>query len=271
MADDADLKEAGFQKAVGNPLAEEMARRVFSGTLKPGDILPPETELASQFEISRASVRSALKTLEILGIIARQAGRGTTVQEFREWNFLDSRVSHWIARYAAPNLGVLRDVFEFRRTTEPLIASLAASRATARDLLAMEEAFEIMEANWERRADHGERDPFTRADIAFHEAIYRATHNLVWAQIVHILRPAILLVIRTSNETADELRESLERHRKLMEAIRMRDPEAAFTAALRILTQTGFDLGFEATAGEREILTRLRAEGNRTGPREDGS
>ncbi|WP_319530682.1 FadR/GntR family transcriptional regulator [uncultured Cohaesibacter sp.] len=266
MTDQTTPTKSNTSRAVGSLVAEEMARRVFSGEMQPGAVLPPETEIATQFHISRASVRSALKTLETLGIIVRQAGRGTTVQEFREWNFLDSQVSQWIADYAAPNLGVLHDVFEFRRTTEPLIASLAASRANARDLLAMEEAFEVMEQNWGRRASHGERDLFTTADIAFHEAIYRATHNLVWAQIVHILRPAILLVIRTSNETAEELRESLERHRRLMESIRMRDTEAAYTAALRILCQTGYDLGFEDTPGAKEILTQIRAGGTRTDP-----
>ncbi|WP_319412522.1 FadR/GntR family transcriptional regulator [uncultured Cohaesibacter sp.] len=252
MNNAAEISKTGGSKAVGNQLADQLAKLIFDGSLAPGETLPAETELATTHQISRASVRSALQMLETLGIVARRAGRGTTVQEFREWNFLDSQVSQWIADYAAPNLGVLHDVFEFRCTTEPLIAHLAAKRATARDLLAMEDAFNIMEANWERRASLGERECFSNADIAFHEAIYRATHNLVWAQIVHILRPAILLVIKTSNETAEELRESLERHRRLMEAIRMRDSEAAQVAATRILSQTGYDLGFEETPGEKE-------------------
>ncbi|WP_119309207.1 FadR/GntR family transcriptional regulator [Cohaesibacter haloalkalitolerans] len=252
MNNSVEISKTNSSKAVGGQLADELAKLVFDGSLAPGDTLPPETELATSYQISRASVRSALQMMETLGIVARRAGRGTTVQEFREWNFLDGQVSQWIADYAAPNLGVLRDVFEFRCTTEPLIASLATKRATARDLLAMEDAFNIMEANWERRASLGERECFSNADIAFHEAIYRATHNLVWAQIVHILRPAILLVIKTSNETAEELRESLERHRRLMEAIRMRDSEAAYVAATRILSQTGYDLGFEETPGEKE-------------------
>nr|WP_321454658.1 FadR/GntR family transcriptional regulator [uncultured Cohaesibacter sp.] len=255
MNDTAENSKSAGSKAIGNKLADQLARLVFEGTLVPGDTLPPETELAATHQISRASVRSALQMLETLGVVERCAGRGTTVQEFREWNFLDSQVSQWVADYAAPNLGVLRDVFEFRCTTEPLIASLAAKRATAKDLFAMEEAFNVMEANWERRAQLGERANFSKADIAFHEAIYLATHNLVWAQILHVLRPAILLVIKTSNETAEELRESLERHRRLMESIRMRDADAAYKAAERILSQTGYDLGFETTAGERETKT----------------
>ena len=257
-------RAAGGRGEVGNLVTDHLARRIFSGDLKPGDPIPTETDLVTQFGISRASVRSGLQTLATLGIIERQAGRGTIVLEHREWNFLDPMVTNWMASNEAPNPEFLREVFEFRRTTEPLISALAATRATARDLLAIEEAYTVMERNWETGRSDGEESAFTNADIAFHAAIYRATHNLVWAQLAHILRPSILLVIRTSNDTADELRDSVGRHRRLMEAIRMRDPEAAFDAALRVMNRTGYDLGLMAERDDDdEILARLRARLNR--------
>ncbi len=251
-------KPAGGRGERGNLVTEHLAQRVFSGELKPGDSIPTETELVDRFAISRASVRSGLQILATLGIIDRQAGRGSTVQEFREWNFLDPMVTTWIAAHADPNPDFLLQIFEFRRTTEPLISAVAATRATARDLLAMEEAYDIMANDWRRERGTAEGASFTDGDIAFHTAIYRATHNLVWAQLAHILRPSILLVIRTSNNTADELRDSLGRHRKLMESIRLRDPEAAFDATLRVMNRTGFDLGIEPTRNDDEILAHLR-------------
>ena len=234
-------------------LASALIQPILQGQILSGDALPSEIELAKKHALSRASVRSELRTLETLGIIERQAGRGTHVRDLRYWNILDPKVCHWITQYAHPDVGIVKDVFEFRRTVEPMIAATAAKLASARDLLAMEEAFSAMEANWNRHESQDAKDAFTTADIAFHEAIYFATHNLVWSQIVNVLRPAILLVIKTSNETADELRESLERHRRLMESIRMRDPDAAYDAAERILSQTGFDLGFQTNAGRKEI------------------
>ncbi len=244
---------------IGNQITDDLARRIFSGELTPGAVVPKETELAETFGISRASVRSGLAPLAALGIIRRQAGRGTTVQEYREWSILDPAVTGWMVDYAAPNPGILREVFEFRRTTEPLIAALAATRAKARDLVAIEDAFDVMERNWEDPQSGQPDAAFTLADIAFHTAIYRATHNLVWSQLAHILQPSILLVIRKSNDTADELRDSLERHRTLMNAIRLREPDAAFDAALRVMNRTGFDLGLSSPSGDDDVLARLRA------------
>ncbi|KJS37071.1 MAG: GntR family transcriptional regulator [Rhodospirillaceae bacterium BRH_c57] len=243
----------------GNQITDYLARRIFSGELLPGDVAPKETELADTFAISRASVRSGLAPLAALGIIQRQAGRGTTVQEYSEWTILDPAVTGWMVDYAAPNPAFLREIFEFRRTTEPLVAAMAASRAKACDTVAIEEAFDAMARHCDDERS-GERDSaFTLADIDFHSAIYRATHNLVWAQLAHILRPSILLVIRQSNDTADELRDSLERHRTLMDSIRLRNPEAAFDAALRVMNRTGHDLGLSSPPGDDDVLARLRA------------
>ncbi|BBI64400.1 hypothetical protein HSBAA_57060 [Vreelandella sulfidaeris] len=73
-----------------------------------------------------------------------------------------------------------------------------------------------------------ERRLHSECDVAFHEAIFKATHNIVWAQLSHILRPSIFLLVSMSNENAVDPEESLERHRQLMESIRLRRPREAF-------------------------------------------
>lgn len=246
----------GIPQDLGHKIATRLAEDLFSGTYRPGDLLPKEIELADTFGISRASVRSGLQTLVSLGMVRRHSGQGTVVTEYRDWNMLDPMVTGWMSEYATPNPEFLREIYEFRRSTEPFIAALAARRATARDLAAIEDAFLAME-----QALHGEKGSksaldlpeFSIADVEFHAAIYRATHNLVWGQLAHILRPSILLVIRKSNDTADELRDSLERHRALMESIRLRQPDAAFDAAVSVMDRTGFDLGLQA-GGSTELL-----------------
>lgn len=233
---------------LGTQVAERLAAELFSGRYQPGDLLPKETELCERFAMSRPSVRSGLLMLVSLGIVRRISGHGTVVEDFRDWNILDPQVTSWMARHAAPNPQFVAGIFEFRHATEPYIAALAARKATARDLAAMEEAFLGMERTLRTDrtavADAG-GETFTDHDVEFHAAIYRATGNLVWAQIAHILRPAITLVVRTSNETAQELRDSLERHRHLMECIRLRRPEDAFEAARSVMARTAFDLGLE--------------------------
>lgn len=248
--------------ALGNQVAARLASDLFSGVYQPGDLLPTELKLVETFGVSRASVRSGLQTLVALGIVRRQSGLGSVVTEYRDWNVLDPAVTSWMSEYANPNPEFLREIYEFRRSTEPFIAALAAQRATARDLVAIEESFFGMEgavpdAGGSR--DRVDMRAFTMADVGFHAAIYRATHNLVWAQLSHILQPAIQLVISKSNDTADELRDSLGRHRHLMECIRLRQPEAAFEAAARVIARTGFDLGLGGE-DDTELLPLPRKE-----------
>ena len=227
------------RKDLGEQVAKRIARELFSGTYEPGDRLPREIELAEQLNMSRASVRSGLQTLAALGMIYRRAGHGTVVQDTREWNLLDSRVSHWMVEYANPNNAIVKAIYEYRRAIEPYVSALAAQRATAQDLAAIEAAYNGMAAG----RNSSSSEAFTRADVAFHAAIYRATHNLIWVQSANILRPAIHLVIEQSNATAEELGDSLARHGRVLEAIRLRQPREAFEAAVSVLDRTASDLG----------------------------
>ncbi len=245
---------------LGRRMAELLAAELFSGQYAPGDYLPKETELCERFGMSRASVRSGLQQLVALGIVTRISGRGTVVEEYRDWNVLDPQVTRWMTAYAEPNPGFLREIFEFRHAVEPFIAMVAAQRATARDLVAMEEAFEGMERSLESGQMSYREQSFSDYDVAFHAAIYRATHNLVWGQLAHILRPSIMLVVTKSNDTAEQLRDSLERHRQLMESIRLRRPEAAFDAAVRVMSRTAYDLGLGEARDDSAAAARWRAQ-----------
>lgn len=230
---------------LGTEVAERLARDIFSGVQLPGSLLPRETDLGELFAVSRASVRSGVQMLVTRGILSRTPGQGTVVREYRDWNLLDPLVTRWMVEYAIPNPEFLREIHDFRHATEPFIAATAATRATARDLLAMEEAFTGMEQSFLSGRLAWQGRGFSDWDVDFHAAMYRATHNLVWAQLAHILRPAIMLVIERSNATADELRDSLERHRALMEAIRLRRPQDAHAAASRVMSRTAHDLGLD--------------------------
>ncbi|MQX35061.1 FCD domain-containing protein [Roseospira navarrensis] len=249
----------GAGRDQGSRVAERLARDLFSGTYPPGSLLPREVDLAETFQVSRASVRAGLQSLAALGIISRHAGQGTVVREYGDWSILDPVVTRWMADYAGPNPEILRQIFEFRRVTEPFISAQAAERANARDLAEIEDGFLGMErALAETRMDAELPEAFSESDVAFHAAIYRATHNLVWSQLSHILRPTILIVIRKTNNTADELRDSLERHHRLMECIRLRQPQAAFDAAVHVMARTGQDLGLETGGAPADIALLAR-------------
>ena len=240
----------GGGRDLGRQVAERLAQAVFSGEIKPGGYLPKELELCQLLGVSRASVRGGMQTLAGLGIVERRVGQGTVVRDFRDWNVLDPIVTGWLADYASPSPDFLRAIFEFRFATEPLISRLAAENASAHDLALIEAAYREMVAAAKSQAATIDSQPAAQsadavstADIALHTAIYRATGNLVWSQLAHILRPAILLVIRTSNTAAHVLDDSLRLHGHLVDCIRARQPGRAQAATIALLSQTARDLG----------------------------
>ncbi|XKE46559.1 FadR family transcriptional regulator [Halomonas organivorans] len=226
-------------------IADVLAEAIFSGKYSPGDFVPKELDLCERFGVSRSTVRSALQTLVAAGLLTRISGQGTRVRALQEWHLLDPKVSGWMARFAQPNPRIQREIFAFRVAVEPFVARLAAEHATAADLLAIESAYEGMIRALEQDDLHWQGKSHNEHDVAFHEAIFSASHNLVWAQISHVLKPAIALLVEKSNQSAHELHDSMERHRRVMEAIRLRQPEEAAAAALRVLERTGRDLGLE--------------------------
>lgn len=226
-------------------IAEVLARAIFSGQYGIGDTIPREVDLCARFGVSRSTVRSALQKLVNAGLLVRVSGQGTRVCELASWHLLDPQVSAWMARYAHPNPRLQREVFAFRVAVEPFVAGLAATYATASDLLAIETAYEGMINALEQSDLRWQGQSHDDYDVAFHEAIFAASHNLIWAQISHVLKPAIALIVERSNHSAVELDDSMARHFRMMEAIRLRQPEAAVEAALSVLERTSRDLGME--------------------------
>lgn len=219
-------------------LTDRLVSDIFAGRYQPGDFIPKEMEICADFGLSRTVVRRHLAQLVDGGIIERISGHGSRVREYSEWRILDPLVTEWMTRFAAPNEEIQREVLSFRLSVEPHVAHLAAQQATARDLVAIEEAFDGMVQGLPSGASDEPQRLHSESDVAFHVAIFRATHNIVWAQLSHILRPSIHLLVHESNVVAGDPEDSLERHRKLMDAIRMRQPDAAFEAASTVLAAT---------------------------------
>lgn len=231
-------------------LARLLGQALLAGRWRPGETFPRERDLCQHFDVSRNQVRNALATLVALGLIERTAGRGSVVCEIGDWHLLDPLVSEWMADIQTPDAELLREIFAFRHSAEPTVARLAAQAGEAEDLERLEAAYEGMQRTAgrpEARARHAEYD------VAFHDAVYRASHNLVWRQMGHLLRPSIIaLIVRSQahlRPLAADLEDSLARHGRLLEAIRRRDADAAEVAAAEVLRRTAIDLGVvDATA-----------------------
>ncbi|MFC0337075.1 transcriptional regulator, GntR family [Kushneria avicenniae] len=224
-------------------VADQLIREILEGRYQPGDFIPKELEICRQSGLSRNVVRRHLGALVKGGVIERISGYGSRVREFSQWHILDPAVTDWITRFAGPHLEIQREILSFRLTVEPWVAMMAAGCATARDLVAIEEAFEGMQRH------HLDEDTtqHDHCDVSFHVAIYYATHNIVWSQLSHVLRPSIHLLVSHSNTRTLDPTHSLESHRRLMEAIRMRQANEAYHAAIAVLEDTATTLNMTVT------------------------
>src|SRR5438477_1312115 len=116
---------------------EEIVRQIKAmiaeGRLKSGDQLPPERDLAEKFLVSRTSVREALRALESVGLIEIRPGEGTFVKEVSVEALVEP-----LALVLLSQREMIGDLFEARRMLEPVIAGLAARRASREEVTEME-------------------------------------------------------------------------------------------------------------------------------------
>jgi GntR family transcriptional repressor for pyruvate dehydrogenase complex len=199
---------------------EEIVRQVKAmiaeGRLKSGDQLPPERDLAEQFVVSRTSVREALRALESLGLVEIRAGEGTFVRQVS----VDALIEP-LALIMATQRGAIGELFEARRLLEPAIAGLAALRATPEEIQEMARILDAQAA--EVRAGR----TGLPQDAQFHAAIAAAAHNRAISRLVHGIMDLLTQSREESLSRPGRPTRSHEDHRRVLEAIRARDPRAA--------------------------------------------
>jgi GntR family transcriptional regulator, transcriptional repressor for pyruvate dehydrogenase complex len=187
---------------------------IASGAIAPGAKFPPERELAKEFGVNRASVRQVLKVLEIMGVLSQRVGDGTYLSESAE-TILNEPIDFLVLLDDLSH----HELFETRLMIEPELTARAAERATAEDISALRNAIFAMERSKSTR----ER---LNADLAFHEAIFRASGN----RICHLLFKGIhRTLLMSMGQLSDRvsIEHPLMFHRRIYAAIRERDPQSA--------------------------------------------
>jgi GntR family transcriptional regulator, transcriptional repressor for pyruvate dehydrogenase complex len=152
--------------------AEQIADSVRSGRLRVGDRLPGERALAAQMEISHPTLREAVKVLVTAGVldVRRGADAGMVVAT-------DVVPADLVRERADLRLGEVASVLEARRLVEPGVARLAAQRADAADLAALERSIEAMRRIVGAGYGAGDEDRFLQLDVQFHLSLARAAGN----------------------------------------------------------------------------------------------
>lgn len=203
-------------------ILDQLEQAIFAGELSPGDRLPPERELAAQLDVSRTSVREALRVLEALGLVEVRTGteRGTILREQAGNAFAD------VLRFLVA-LGHLtaETVLEFRLVLQVWAAGRVAEHPD-------DEALSVARGLVERMENEA-LDPgrFRSLDIDLHLAIVRGARNelatLVFEAIRHSTEHLVLDTFLREPEWSP-LREQLTReHRAILSAIESGDVEAS--------------------------------------------
>src|SRR5438445_11294048 len=130
------LSEDGYPRGgLHGQIVHAIGRQILSGEIQPGEVLP----LRSGPPASRTVVREAIKVLAAKGLVESRPKTGTRVRRRDDWNLLDPDVLAWLQNGDVSE-ELLRKLTEVRRIVEPAAAELAAARAGAREIAAMENA-----------------------------------------------------------------------------------------------------------------------------------
>jgi GntR family transcriptional repressor for pyruvate dehydrogenase complex len=247
--------------------AEQVARHVEDlireGSLRPGDRLLAERELATRLSVSRPTLRQGVKLLEDRGLLQSEAGGATLVAPLGT-----SITDPLVALLGERPVETVDDYLEFRATVERMAASLAAERANEVDRAALAACMERMDGA------HGPADAMAEAeaDVDLHVALYESSHNIVVLQIMRALAGMLRTGVfynRDKLYARPEVRDVLrDQHRAIVSAILARDPVAAGDAAAAHMVYTRDALReIHAAEARLEITLRRIEGGNLSAPR----
>lgn len=208
-------------------ITTRLVRDILRGHYGPGDKLPTEREMASQFGVSRHVVREALKRLEALGLIHIQQGSGAYTRDVLLTGGLELFEYLLFDEQGRFDMAVLRDFFSFWLLFVPDVFRLAAARRTSEDVA------ELREALQRRARALDDLDQFLDANQRIMRAIAKATHNSVYQLVFNnvgriFLRLRALVPLEQFAPLVPQ--ENLE---KMIEAVIAGDPEVAALLAHR--------------------------------------
>lgn len=239
--------------------AETTAQRIedliLEGSLRPGESLLPEREMALRLDVSRPTLRQGIKMLEEKGLLVSEPGGGRVVAP------LATSVTDPLIELMASRPDMVDDYLEFRATIEGMAASLAATRANDVDRATLARVMERIDIAHDKADPRDEAE----ADVDLHIGIYEASHNVVLLQIMRALSGMLRKGVFHNREklyARPEVREVLlDQHRAIFEAVMARDSVAAGRAAEEHMTYTKRVLSEIAAADARLEVSLRRIEG----------
>ena len=212
-------------------IVNQLGHAIAQGEISPGERLPLENDLCTQFGVSRTVIREAIKVLSGKGMILTARRYGSRIRQFEEWHLLDPDVIRWHEPESPMAGRIYAASTELRLIIEPQAAALAAKRATD------EERSLIMNAATHITVHPFGEEAMLAADYAFHSTILRASGNVMLSQLQGLILEILRFAAPTGKKAAPEIKVTRDPHVKVAEAILNGDAESARNGMFGMLQQ----------------------------------
>jgi len=216
-------------------IVEALGQRIVGDEFGREGLLPTEPQLAAELGVSRNALREAIKVLVSKGLVEVRPKTGMRVRPAADWKLLDREVLSWHA-FSSRHLDHSFDLVELRMIVEPRASYLAAKRATAAEVAAIDEACTRLEGCV------GKPDLVPEADIVFHRSILLASHNAILDHLGSLVASLMQIQVLMTTQHRGSFERGLPLHRALAEAIRRHDASGAEEISLRLVQMPYEDL-----------------------------
>jgi len=202
------------RKRLPDQIIEQIMSSVSKGKLKVGDKLPSEYVLVKQFGVGRSTLREAMGALSLMGVVNIKPGHGTKIVASPDRPL--TKLLKWDVLKKQENV---QELTEARIILEQAAIELAIERAGDKEIAELEHMLvelELVKKN---------RKKYHQADLSFHLAVAKASHNNVLLRFLSEMRPSILAWMErsTPSRTAQVNEISIKQHIAILEAIRAKD------------------------------------------------
>jgi len=224
------------RKSLVGVVADELLDRIIEGEFPPGSTVPGEHELSARHEVSRMTVREAMKTLQAQRILSVERGRGTFVNPLSRWASLEAVLR--AASEGKNDADASIQLIELRRMLETGACELAAGRIAEEDITSLFNYISAMKA----ANSINDVAAFVEADLAFHDVILHASGNVFVSVLFEPLH-RVLEKRRTETSAVPEIQEhAIGHHQNIAEALQSRDAVRSREAMDAHMQQTLDDL-----------------------------
>ena len=206
---------------------EQIKEMIVSGKLKKGDRLPPERELVEHLQVSRTSIREAIRALQIIGLVECKQGGGNFIKESFENSLFEPLSIMFVLQNSKPE-----EILELRKIVEVETAALAAEKIKDKELKEIKKIIEQMRESFDEELD-------AKLDKELHYKIAHASENFLVVNVLSAISSLVDSFIKDARKMILRRKENKEvllgHHESLYNALQAHDKSKAAKAMIKHL------------------------------------